>query len=137
MNPVLFLDFDGALSKGLTKDFRHRGLFESWLRLRPSVWVVVTSTWRLHHTLEELRDLFSADIRPRIVGTTPVLEGEPLKRQAEILAWRKEHRHTGLFVALDDQSDDFEVVWPHLVTCTRHGITEAHLAEIDQHLQLA
>lgn len=136
MNPVLFLDFDGALSKGLTKDFRHRALLETWLRSRPSVSVVITSTWRLHHSLDELRDLFSTDIRPRIVGVTPVLEGERLKRQAEILAWRIEHGHSGPFVALDDQSDDFEVVWPHLVTCTRHGITKQHLEEVDKHLCL-
>lgn len=131
-HPVVFLDFDGVMSKGLTGDFRHKPLFEGWLRKRPQVLVVVSSSWRLEMSLEAIRDLFSEDIRSRIAGVTPVVAGARLQRQAEVLEWRRTVGHEGPFVAIDDNAHDFEVVWPHVVETSRHGLTEEHLQQCDR-----
>lgn len=133
-HPLVFLDFDGVLSKGLTADFRHLPLFEGWLRQRPEVCVVVSSAWRLEMSLDSIRSLFSPDIAPRIIGVTPEDHEARLKRQAEVLRWRTDAGHTGLFIAIDDNAHDFEVAWPHVIETSRHGLTQESLELCDRAL---
>lgn len=104
---IVFLDFDGVLHPF----HRPSGAFsllpdmERVLRDFGAVDVVISSTWREVHTLEELRAFFSPDIGSRIIGVTPVFGGfaQPYVREAEIKAWLRESGREGEdWVALDD-----------------------------------
>ncbi len=113
---ILFLDFDGVLHpdgfRYPVKDFRYFNLLpklESLLRLYPHVRIVVSSLWRLRMGLPELREIFSPDIRDRVVDTTPL----PLRyddaiyildfREREIVRWLEANGGIDQpWVALDD-----------------------------------
>ena len=116
MNPnILFLDFDGVLhpvggasSAGL---FCRLPLLESLLR-EPEllqVSIVITSTWRQVYPLDRLLALFSLDIRPRVIDTTPVHKDEDSNfvRYREICAWLEIHPEVKRWVIVDDAESQF------------------------------
>jgi hypothetical protein len=111
---ILFLDIDGVLHSrpepgehGETDLFASLHLLEGVLRQAPNAEVVIASSWREHHPLEEMREYFAEDVRDRIVGVTPVLAGG--LRHAECLAWLAQHRPAGTrWLALDDDAGEFE-----------------------------
>lgn len=79
---LLFLDFDGVLHPFFpcedrpdieSQPFSYRPRLEGVLREYRRVEIVICSDWRKSHSLEGLRGFFSEDIRPRILGVTPVL----------------------------------------------------------------
>ncbi len=54
--------------------------------------VVIASSWREDMALEELREHFSADLRHRVIGVTPVHDVDPFSeihgsRLGEVLAY--------------------------------------------------
>ncbi len=104
---IVFLDFDGVLHPFHRPEgvFSLRGAFERVMRDYGEVDIVISSTWREAHALEQLRALFAPDIRERIIDVTPVcssLEHEYV-REAEILRWLREAgREAEAWVALDD-----------------------------------
>ncbi|MFC3106396.1 HAD domain-containing protein [Undibacterium arcticum] len=62
---ILFLDFDGVLHRfgdRIADYCRFLPRLEAELRDYPDVKIAVSSDWRKHHTLEELKGFFSADI---------------------------------------------------------------------------
>ncbi|MDF6623942.1 HAD domain-containing protein, partial [Escherichia coli] len=71
--PVLMLDIDGVLHPGQSGTLIYLPLLETWLRAHPDVDVVISSNWRETHTLDELRNFFSIELRERVIGCTPVL----------------------------------------------------------------
>ena len=75
-----------------------RGLLEAM----PACQVVVSSSWRLRLTLEQLREAFAyLGLSPdRLLAVTPHLPGE--SRGAEIAAWLAHHPETATFAILDD-----------------------------------
>lgn len=98
----LFLDIDGVLHRSDAGDdelLTQMPLLERWLRARPSVRVIVSSSWRHSRTLDELRALFALDLHARIVGVTDVHwkwvyeeTGEvplttPHERDREVMRW--------------------------------------------------
>jgi hypothetical protein len=116
---ILFVDFDGVLHPEFCNEsehFMHRDAFETVMRQLPSVDLVVSSTWRLQRTLQELKALFSGDIGARVIGATPFyaqLENIPdslvgYEREAECVAWlRQNGRATQDWLAVDDRSWNF------------------------------
>lgn len=121
---VVFLDFDGVTHPEDTNSknqlFCRLPLIEEALRQYPRVEIVISSAWRLQWpsptvaTLE-LRQHFSEDIAPRVVGVTPnhvhlnwkeTQDGLWLwKRQWEIETWLRAHRPPGTrWLALDDRA---------------------------------
>lgn len=112
---ILFLDFDGVLHPeydGMAVPeevaFCHLLRFEAIMRDFPAVEIVISSMWRYYFPLEALRERFSEDIRPRIIGTTPLIEREdgkylPARRESEILQWLADNaRQDEDWIALDD-----------------------------------
>lgn len=113
---IIFLDFDGVLHpdgfRYPVEDFRYFSRLpklEALLRLHPHVSIVISSLWRLRMELSLLREVFSPDIRDRVIDTTPL----PLRfddaifildfREREIVRWLE--ANGGLdqpWVALDD-----------------------------------
>jgi hypothetical protein len=127
---VLFTDFDGVVHPRPTAG-RDAGLFcsihllEDVLRHVPNVQVVISSSWREHHPLEEMREYFAEDLRERIVGVTPMLRRElesipesllPYPRHAECIAWLHRERAPGTcWLALDDSPEEFVPGCTHLI----------------------
>jgi len=112
---ILFLDFDGVLHPEFCHESKHFSclpLLEAVLRQVPAYDVVITSTWRHQYPIENLRSHFSADIAPRVVGSTPKfsqLTDVPdgllsFEREAECNAWlRFNDRSMFPWLAIDDR----------------------------------
>lgn len=135
MKPIIFLDFDGivetiyweqAEDKSWSLNIHKSGRKElnnkqaiGWLNelySKVPYDIVVSSTWRIGLTLEELQTLitnsgFNPDIR--VIGMTPVLY-QP--RGKEIQAWIDDNNFTGKFIIIDDDSDMCHLL-PVLVHC--------------------
>jgi hypothetical protein len=148
--PVLFLDFDGVLHSVLSDNgplFQSLALIEALVRRHPSVPIVLSTDWRTLFLFEELKDRFSSDIRPRVVGVTPVLQPNldsrfpvPLskkRRQREIEAWLFANRtliHP--WIAVDDRPGWFEPECPNLLVTNRiTGFTEPDVGRLESMIQ--
>ena len=148
---ILALDFDGVMHPvNSTREpkFCRLNLLEQWLRKRPVVDVIVSSSWRVVHPLDLLQSFFAEDLQARVIGVTPLAHrllgpswsrpdaeravaiGE---RQFEIEQWIAD---SGLparpWVALDDDPPLFRPDCQRLVLCASEvGLTEAHLEQLD------
>lgn len=119
----LFLDFDGVLHpKGAAQPrFVRLNDFEACMRKEAmrAVQIVISSTWRVAYSLEQLRGFFASDIAARIVGTTSTLRSyvTEYERGEEIQAWLKQNAVTR-WVALDDDVEGFaRNLRSHLILC--------------------
>lgn len=119
---VLFLDFDGVLHPLDRRDelFSCLPLFEQTVRQFPDLDIVISSSWRVDHSLEELRAVFTADIAARIVGETPYhtdgFTAERYGRESEIRAWLHQFgRESEPWLALDDSDWMFSPNCPQLI----------------------
>lgn len=140
---ILFLDIDGVLHPDPPQpDQRLRSLprLVEILRDHPQVEVVISSLWREHLSLDQLRELFPADLRARIIDVTPIAERVdgwlPARREEEILEWlAAAGRADEHWLALDDQAWQFTQHRDRLIACTFYdGITEAIEAQLRQRL---
>ena len=128
--PVLFLDFDGVLHPSLCLEAEHfcrRPLFEEVMRRFPAVRIVISSSWRHHFDLEQMRPCFSGDIAERIDDTTPLwVPGGPANRFEEIMAFvRSRGLDEAGWLALDDSAFEFPRSCANLVLCDgRFGLAE-------------
>ena len=71
---VLFLDSDGVCHPfrcPVDQLFCHLEMLEDWLRRRPGVDVVISSSWREVHPFDEMQSFFSEDVQSRVIGVTP------------------------------------------------------------------
>lgn len=116
---ILFLDIDGVLHEDpatAERAFCRRHLLWEFLLRAPAVSVVISSDWRLRHSLDELADLILAgcdnpSLRERFVGVTPFLPAQKCEyrgREAECLLWLKNAgKEDELWIALDDVHGNF------------------------------
>jgi hypothetical protein len=125
---VLFLDFDGVLHPGTSGTMRLIPALEQLLACYPDVVVVISSTWRMSESLDELRAWFSPEFASRIISVTPVLDqGQSAARQAEAEAWLTENA-TAHYCAVDDETALFRPGCSWLIaTNPRTGLTEQTL----------
>lgn len=130
MRKIIFLDFDGVLHPDGVAKFSRLPVLELFLSEMPEAEIVVSSTWREDHTLEQLRGFFSPHLRSRISGVTPSLDDgyERGGRQREILSYLENEGLSGencTWVALDDIALFFEDACRNLVlTDASVGFTE-------------
>lgn len=115
---ILFLDFDGVLNTtpyllGFGVGFLKRSeelSLEHVARLnqvlaQTSARVVVTSTWRIGSTVDELQALLdSRGFVGEVLGMTPDLfhENAQRKRGEEISRWLEDHEDVSLYAVVDD-----------------------------------
>lgn len=146
---LLFLDFDGVINHGEffhEQHLRGKDAFadgESFdracvVRLNrllkaTGALVVVSSSWRIGRTLEELREILEHHaFEGEVIGKTPHDYHKCRERGDEIREWLaalpKENER---FVVLDDDSD-MEAVHGHFVQTKFHkgGLTEEKAAEV-------
>lgn len=143
--PILFLDFDGVTHpEPCKKDdfFQSLPLIEDVLRRHPGVLVVLSTTWRKNHPLEELRVRFSTDMEHRVIGGTPFISIDerawypvPLSerpRQREVQAWLHQNRTlTHPWIAIDDRPWWFESECRNLLVTDRiAGFTETNADQL-------
>lgn len=116
---ILFLDFDDVTHPQPCfheNVFCRLHLIESVLRERElrDVQIVISSSWREHHSLDDMREFFSRDIQGRVIGVTPDLpklasDGLPdqapeFERERECQAWIQTNRPPGTpWLAIDDR----------------------------------
>lgn len=133
--PIIFLDFDGVVEtiyweKNIdgtwSLNVHKTGRCElnnkqaiGWLNelyKKIPYDIVVSSTWRINTSVEELQDLLvNSGFNPEIqvIGKTPVLY---LQRGLEIQKWIDIHEFKGKFIIIDDDSDMCHLL-PLLVRC--------------------
>lgn len=101
---LLFLDFDGVLHPFArlpdrpateSEPFVYLARLESVLREHPHVRLVISSDWRKHHTLAELRLFLSEDMRFRIAGVIGIdaTDHERGNRQRLVERYLVQHKH--------------------------------------------
>jgi len=136
---ILFLDFDGVLHPDPPSSteplFCRALLLQEWLTQNPQVSVVISSTWRLTRTLEELRQYFPA-WGDRIVGVTPDIPHEEFQRQHECETWMRVHSKPWVpWLALDDRAWNFRPFEKRLILTERKtGLTGEDQCRLSQAL---
>ena len=83
---------------------------------------MISSLWREHLSLDQLRELFPIELRERIIGVTPIAERIdgwlPARREGEILEWlQASGRIDEPWFALDDQGWQFTQHRDRLIEC--------------------
>jgi hypothetical protein len=112
----------------------------------PHVEVVISSSWREDHPIDEIREYFAEDLRGRIVGMTP-MPGEDIElapsdlvdfpRHTECVAWLVRHRPPGTrWLAVDDDAEHFAPRCANLLLIDgRAGLTPATASKLLRRLQ--
>lgn len=124
-------------------------MLEDWLRDRPGVDIVISSSWREIHQFEELVTHFSEDLQRRVLGCTPAYMSRQggqcvyadwapgptgYRREAECRRWLLDNVDPRrAWVAIDDTPDLFSPNCANLVVCDpRTALTQESLAVIHQ-----
>ena len=133
---ILFLDFDGVLHAASNhansqEQFKRLPLLENWLRAHLDVDIVISSSWREDLEFEALVQLFSEDLRHRVIGKCPIIlltEDMNYYRFEEIKSWLKLEKYDGLWLALDDATHEFPPYFDKVVVCQKNiGIDDMYL----------
>lgn len=144
--PIIFLDIDGVLNNqgcyrpgnvgkyGRNPDPQCIAALNSILDATGAE-IVVSSTWRMGRTVEQLREMLTAwGVRGRVVGATPTgceegaLIVPGMRRGHEIGAWLVEHPEVERFVILDDDADMAHLMFRLVRTDFSRGLTKDHAA---------
>lgn len=122
---ILFLDFDGVTHPDPCEAgrlFTQLPLIEAVLRRFNECGIVISSSWRVVHPLDEMREYFAVDMQSRVIGMTPEHRAwrtahlvPSYSRQRECEAWLsservwlpRERRLDSPWIAIDDRDDWF------------------------------
>ncbi len=117
---IIFLDIDGVLVTrnsikyqllNFPDDTSIHFSKKAIKNLNKLVWltkakIVISSTWRLFHSLEELQNIFKEQkIKGEIIATTSVEKAtveEDIPRGQKITDWLREHTNIEKYVIIDD-----------------------------------
>jgi len=141
ISKILFLDFDGVchpISSG-EKYFDPDVTARLANAIEPhDVSIVVSSSWRLDKTLDELRDLVGEQLGPRIIGVNPYIE-EPFLlhcRYRECLLFLQEKNLKDVaWVAVDDEAGHYPREAPVVICDSRKGFGLAEAERLDELLR--
>ena len=149
-NMILFLDFDGVLHPvraTIDQFFCHAPLLDTYLqRHHADAKIVLSTSWREPHSIEELLDFLPDTLHHRILGVT-VEDAHPGPRQMNELLFYRSPRHAQIlhylhehglsehpWMALDDDPKLFEPAAPQLVYCNPAiGLTPRDLETLTAH----
>jgi len=132
---LLFLDFDGVLHPNFCSPDQYFCRLPDLAKLLGSedrrLRIVISSSWRFHHSPAQLVQVFPEHVRARVVGGT----GEPVpgshSRYNEILAFLGNRRDRDDWRALDDSLVEFPDRCPQLIACDgRRGIGDNELEQL-------
>ena len=135
---VLFLDFDGVLHPTT-----HGSALLSQLPLLESALegcdytMVISSSWRFHLEMEDLKKHFSSSVRDKIVGVTEDAYIGAYARFHEINAYVLQHGIVN-WRALDDSYWEFPQGCSQLIRCNPNkGLTPHEVKLLTEWLSLA
>lgn len=134
---ILFLDIDGVLNYSGTKarDGGYIGIdpdlmpFLNMIVERTDCKIVISSTWRNMHTIEQLKEKFEAagfKYGDYIIDKTPTFHSSDffVPRGCEIKSWLDSSREVESFAIVDDNSDMLlEHRFNFVKTSERTGLT--------------
>lgn len=127
---LLFLDFDGVLHSVVADKhelFSKISLLNNLFATHPCE-VVISSSWRLHFQLDELRQRLKPPLSNFIVGQTGPRELGRESRFNEIKKYINANKPQANWRALDDSLEDFPPDCPELIHCDPYeGITEKEI----------
>jgi hypothetical protein len=137
---VLFLDFDGVLHPSMNTEgnyFCCMPLLATVLQEVPNVGVIISSSWRHHHDIDELLDFFPEQLRHRVIGTTrSVLDSRARNRHEEIVDYLHISNEARPYVALDDSRIEFPRGFKHAHFCDpRTGLKHSDVLELVKRLK--
>lgn len=142
---ILFLDFDGATHPQPCYPenvFCRLHLIESVLRERElrHVQIVISSSWRAHYSLDDMREFFSRDIQDRVIGVTPDIpklasdtgQAPEFERERQCQAWMQTNCPPGTpWLAIDDRPEWFSPDCSNLlVTNCQYGFHSDNAATL-------
>ena len=148
---ILFLDFDGVMHPNNQPDllFVWVPRLAMWLDAWPEVDVVISSSWRVAHSQDEMVEMLGPIIGSRVVGCTPWVDQErddnvypaakttvlTHERQVQVEAWMSSSCDPErAWVALDDMPYLFEADCGRLVACAgRQGLSRENIQALDRH----
>jgi histidinol phosphatase-like enzyme len=132
---IIFLDFDGVLVTESSSFLRSSTGAVSvpdaigalnYLIAETDAYLVITSTWRLEYTAQQLSELLQSwGVRSHVLGITPCGS----KRSDEIQVWLDEYKGSdaiGVFVILDDMTDMGNLSSRLITTDSQIGLTMSH-----------
>lgn len=135
---LIFLDFDGVLhSIAANKHelFCKAPLLNNLLTAHPCE-VVISSSWRLHFQLDELRQRLKPPLSNLVVGQTGPREVGRWPRFVEIKNYINLNKPQASWRALDDAINEFPVDCPALIHCDPcEGITETQISALSKWLE--
>ncbi|HFV9915895.1 TPA: HAD domain-containing protein [Salmonella enterica subsp. diarizonae serovar 61:l,v:z35] len=130
---VLFLDFDGVIHKCQNESFEWMYLIERLLDASPSMFIVISSSWRECGSISYLKSLFRSPYRDRVIGATPSLylpSGSIGVRAAECEEFVARYR-VKAFICLDDDTTLFPTGYPHLFRTDYYtGVKEKDITDL-------
>ncbi len=138
----IFLDIDGVLNTSGGYEFNDDCLahFENAVRTLDDIKIVISSTWRLAFSLNEIRRLFSQDIQPLVIGLTPVHKGKviPHERYYEVLAYlKRKDIKDARWVAVDDSDWHYPIECSVVLTESSIGFDQVCASELERQFELA
>ena len=118
---LLFLDFDGVLHPTLCSpssyfcegERLHSSIRDSSVALE----LVISSSWRFHHTMNALLGFLPPDISRFVVGVTPRVTPGRHQRYREITGFLDSYRKAPDWRALDDSVFEFPMPCAQLILC--------------------
>ena len=116
---IVYLDFDGVLHPSTPTN---EGLFSRAALLEPAFEntrcsIVISSSWRFTHSLDNLRKKLPSFLAQRVVDTTGAAVIGKHARYQEITAHAYSHDDVILWRALDDSHWEFPVNCSELIHC--------------------
>jgi len=134
---LLFLDFDGVLHPNLCREDVHfcrmpllTALFDS---VGNDLRVVISSSWRHHHTYDELLALLPDSVAQRFIGATGTAFIGKHARYQEIQAFLSDYRGWTDWRTLDDSAWEFPEHCPELIRCDGAiGLTEREIERVSK-----
>lgn len=99
-----YLTHTGYLVEGMNL-FEHCDRLESALSLFPGVQIVITSTWRAHFHIDDLKQFLPASLAARVIGVTPTVFSRDgvCQRTREIERYLRENEiEDAEWLAIDD-----------------------------------
>ena len=149
-NKYLFLDFDGVLHPdrySLTnydpdRVFKNNEMFSqapllAGLLTEYSCQIIISSSWRFTHSLEEMKEKLPKSIAKNVIGTTGEAYVGPHPRYNEIKEYLiSSNKSLFSWRALDDSKIEFPNGCTDLILCDRNtGIASKQIQELKKWLQ--
>jgi len=131
----MYSSWEGTLFEYLAHEFCPIALsnVEELVRRVPDVKIVVSSTWRLGHTVDDLKKILKHAklVADAIIDVTPAFRDGP--RGNEIKDWLDRHPEVTNYVIIDDDRDMLEEQQENFVnTSSLHGFLYGEMLQAER-----